>query len=59
MTSLSGIIVSMMASEITGVSIVCSTFQDQQFKENIKAPRQWSLWGESNSDQWILLMKGQ
>ena len=31
----------------------------KQIKENIKAPRYWPLWGESISDRWILLTKGQ
>ena len=37
----SDIIISAMAFEITVVSIVCSTFFQQQIKENIKAPRHW------------------
>ena len=28
-------------------------------KENIKALHHWPLWGESTSDQWIPLTKGQ
>ena len=28
------------------------------FKENIKAPRHWLLWGESTGDRWFLLTKG-
>ena len=39
----SGVIMRAMASEITGVSIVSRFFQ-AQIKENIKAPRHWSLW---------------
>ena len=35
-----------MASQITGVLIVYSTFVQAQIKENIKAPRHWPLWGE-------------
>ena len=38
----SDVTLSAMASQITGVSIVCST-------ENIKAPRHWPLWGESGN----------
>ena len=30
-----------------------------QFKENIKAPRHWPLWGEFTGDRWIPLTKGQ
>ena len=51
------IIMSVMASQITGVSIVCSLFVQMQIKENIKAPRQWPLWRESTGDQWIPLTK--
>ena len=45
---------SAMASQITGVSIV-----QAQIKEDIKAPRDWPLWGESTGDQWIPRTKGQ
>ena len=34
-------------------------FIEAQIKENIKAPRHWSLWGESTGDQWILRTKNQ
>ena len=38
----SDVIMSAMASQITGVSIVCSlVFFPAQIKENIKAPRHW------------------
>ena len=37
---------STMASQITGISIVCSTADQAQIKENIKAPRHQHLWGE-------------
>ena len=30
-----------------------------QIKENIKAPRNWPLWGEFAGDRWIPLTKGQ
>ena len=36
-----------MASQITGVSIVCSTVFQAQIKENIKAPCHCPLWGVS------------
>ena len=49
--------VSAMASQITGVSIVCTTVW--QIKENIKTPRHWLLWGESTDDQWIPLTEDQ
>ena len=44
---------SAMASQITGVSIVCSKF----YLWKIKAPRHWPLWGESTGDRWILITK--
>ena len=34
-----------MASQITSLSIVCSTIIQAQIKENIKAPRHWPLCG--------------
>ena len=55
----SDIIMSTMASQITGVSLVCSTVFQVQIKENIKALHHWPLWGESTGDQWIPLTKGQ
>ena len=30
-----------------------------QIKENIKAPRDWPLWGEFTGDRWISRTKGQ
>ena len=37
---------SAIASNITGVSLVCSTVSQVQVKENNKAPRHWPLLGE-------------
>ena len=54
----SGVIMSAMASKTTGVSSVYSTVQGQM-KENIKAPRQWSLWWEFTVDRWIPRTNGQ
>ena len=50
---------SAMASQITGVSIVCSAVCSGADQDNIKAPRHWPLWGESNGDRWIPITKGQ
>ena len=50
---------SAMSSQITGVSIVCSTVFQAQIKGNINVPRQLPLWGESTGDRWIPLTKGQ
>ena len=48
-----------MASQITGVSIAYSTVFQALFKENIKAPRHWPVWGEFTGDQWIPRTKDQ
>ena len=45
---------SAMASQITGVSIVCSTVC-----WGVDWKNHWPLWGESNGDGWISLTKGQ
>ena len=45
------------ASQITSLTIVYSTVE-AQFKENIKAPRHWPLWGEITGDRWIPRTKG-
>ena len=57
----SDVIMSAMASKITGVSMVCFNrlFVQAQIKENIKAPRHRPLWGEFTGDQWIHRTKGQ
>ena len=34
-------------------------FVEAQIKEIIKAPRDWSLWGEFTGDQWIPRTKDQ
>ena len=52
------LIMTEMASHITSLTIVCSTFH-AQMKENIKAPRHWPLWGEFTGDRWIPRTKGQ
>ena len=49
---------SMMASEITSLTIVYSTIQSDT-EENIKVPRHWPLCTEFTSDQWIPRTKGQ
>ena len=53
------VIMSAIASQITGVSIVYLTRRLAQIKENIKARRHWPLWGEFTGDRWIPLTKGQ
>ena len=45
---------SAMASQITSLTIVYpSVYSRRRSKENIKAPRHWSLWGEFTGDRWI------
>ena len=55
----SDLILGVMASQIISVSIVYSTVDQAQIKENIKAPRHWPLWGEFTGDRRIPLTKGQ
>ena len=54
----SDIIMSAMASQIAGVSIVCSTICSGAHQKKIEALRHWPLWGESTGDRWIPLTKG-
>ena len=51
------VIMSAMASQITGVLFVFQPFVQEQIKEYVKAPIHWPFYGESN--QWIPLTKGQ
>ena len=53
------VIMSMMASQITNLTIVYYAFIQAQIKENMKAPRHWPLWGEFTGDRWIPRTKGQ
>ena len=56
------VITSIMASQITGMSIVSpgtEPFVRVQIKENIKATHNFPLWSEYTSDWWILHPKGQ
>ena len=48
-----------IASQINGVSIVCTTIFQAQINEIIKAPRHWLLCGETTGNRWIPLTKGQ
>ena len=43
---------SLMASQITSVSMFAKAFIQVEIKENIKALRHWPLWGESTGDRW-------
>ena len=56
----SDIAMSAMASQITGILIVCSTVcTGADKKKSVKAPHHWPLRGESTGDRWIPLTKGQ
>ena len=49
----SDVIMSAMASQITGVLIVYWTVCSGADQRNTKAPRHWSVWGEITGDRWI------
>ena len=53
------VIMGAIASQITSLTIATQPFIPAQFKENIKAPRHWPLWGETTGDRWIPLTNGQ
>ena len=42
----SDVIMSTMTSQITDLRLFAQSFVQVQIKENIKAPRHWTLWGE-------------
>ena len=48
-----------MASQITSLTTIYSTFIQAQIKENIKAPRHLPLCEEFTGDRWIPRKKGQ
>ena len=48
----SDVIMSAMASQITGASLVCSIVCSGTDK-NIKAPHHWPLWGDSIGTRWF------
>ena len=47
-----------IASQINS-QLLTQPFIQAQIKENIKAPRHWSLWGEFTGHRWIPRTKGQ
>ena len=53
------VIMSMIASQITSLTIVYSTVYSDADQRNIKAPRHWPLCGEFTGDRWILRTNGQ
>ena len=57
-TYYSDVILSAMASQVIGILLFNQSFVQAQIKENIKAPRHCSLWGEFTGDPWIPRTKG-
>ena len=55
----SDVIMSPMASQITGISIVYPTVCSGADQRKHKAPGHWPLWGEFTGDRWIPLTKSQ
>ena len=55
----SDVMMSAMASQITGVLIVYLAINSDADKKNMKVPRHWPLWGEFTGYQWIPHTKGQ
>ena len=55
----SDVIMSAMASQITGVSIVCSTVGSRVDQRKHRTSRHWPLCGEFTSDRWIPRTKSQ
>ena len=53
----SDVIMSVIAPQITGVPLACSTMCSDADHRNIKALRHWPLWGESTGDRWSPLQK--
>ena len=53
------VIMSTIASQITAVSIVCSTVNSCTDERKYKALRHWPLWREFTGDRWIPLTKCQ
>ena len=48
-----------MTSQITGVAINYSAICSDVDKQNSKAPRHWTSWGEFTGHRWIPHTKGQ
>ena len=55
----SDIIMSMMASQITGIPSVCSTVCSGANQRKYQSSASLVLWGEFTDDRWIPLTKGQ
>ena len=55
----SDVIMGVMASQITSLMVVYSSFIQTHINENIKALRHWHLRGEFTGDRWIPRTNGQ
>ena len=53
------VLMSLIASQITSLTIVYSTVYSDTDQRNIKAPCHWPLCGEFTGDRWIPRTKGQ
>ena len=53
------VIMGAIASQITSLTIVCSTVYSDADKKNIKTPRHWPLCGKFTGDRWIPRTNGQ
>ena len=53
----SDVIMSAMASKITGVTLVCSTICSGADQKNIKAPHHWPLWAMDSPHKWPVTRK--
>ena len=53
------VMMSAMASEIAGVSIVCSSVWSGSDQRKHQSSAPLALWGESIADRWIPLTKGE
>ena len=58
-THYSDVIMSAMASQLIGVSIVCSTVCSGAYQRKHQSSASLVFWGESTGHRWILLTKGQ
>ena len=53
------VIMTMLASQITSLTVVYSIVYSGVHKKNIKAPRHWPLCGKFTGDRWISRTNGQ
>ena len=53
LTKMHDVKISPMAYQLPASRLFTQPFVQAQIKENIKAPRQWALWGEVTGHRWI------